>query len=254
MKAIVMAAGKGTRLTDSENPLPKVLRRANGRPLLAYVLDSVDFLDNNDITIVVGYMADEVKKTFPGRRFVLQGSDGYGTGYAVMCGIKGSGLENVRGEIAVLSGDVPLIKKETIQSMLALHRKEKNACTLLSCRSFKPLPFGRIIRVNGLVTAIKEHRDCTESERLINELNVGMYIFDAPQLFRALSRLNNDNAAGEYYLTDVPKIMLSENKRVNAYVTEDEDELWGVNTSEDLYEVEKILKSRQNIIPRRKRL
>lgn len=246
MKAIVMAAGRGTRLNDSENPLPKVLRKANGRPLLAYVLESIDFLDNTDITVVIGYMAEEIQKVFPGRQFILQGSDGYGTGYAAMCGIKGSGLENFRGEIAVLSGDVPLLKKGTIQSMLALHRNEKNACTLLSCKSSKSLPFGRIIRINGKVTAIKEHRDCTESERLINELNVGMYIFDAPQLYRALMQLNNDNAAGEYYLTDVPKIMLSKNKSVNAYITDDEDELWGVNTYEDLNEVEKILTSRQN--------
>lgn len=245
MKAIIMAAGKGTRLIDSENLLPKVLREANGKPLLAYVLDSIDFLNNNDITIVIGYMAETVRNAFPERQFVLQGSDGYGTGYAVMCGIKESGLdENYNGEIAVLSGDVPLIKRETIQAMLSLHREEKNVCTLLSCRSKKPLPFGRIIRENGNVTAIKEHRDCTDLERQIDELNVGMYIFDAQKLYSALKNLNDDNAAHEYYLTDVPKIMLTENERVNAYITEDEDELWGVNTYEDLHEVEKILKNR----------
>lgn len=244
MKAIIMAAGKGTRLTDSEHPLPKVLREANGRPLLAYVLDSIDFLQNTDITVVIGYMAEAVREAFPGLLFALQGSEGYGTGYAVMCGIKESGLENYDGEIAVLSGDVPLIKKETIKSMLGLHRAEGNVCTLLSCRSKKPLPFGRIIRNNGRVTAIREHRDCTKEERKIDELNVGMYIFDAAKLCRALAKLNSDNAAQEYYLTDVPKIMLAENEKVNAYVSDDEDEVWGVNAPEDLHEVEKLLKLR----------
>lgn len=244
MKAIIMAAGKGTRLIDSENLLPKVLREANGKPLLAYVLDSIDFVNNSDITIVIGYMAEAVRNTFPGRRFALQGTEGYGTGYAVMCGIKESGLINYNGEIAVLSGDVPLIKRETILAMLSLHREEKNVCTLLSCRSKKALPFGRIIRENGLVTAIKEHRDCSDLERQIDELNVGMYIFDAQKLYSALRNLKDDNAAQEYYLTDVPKIMLAENERVNAYITDDEDELWGVNTYEDLHEVEKILKNR----------
>ncbi len=245
MKAIIMAAGKGTRLSDAENPLPKVLREANGRPLLAYVLDTIDFLDNEDITIVVGFMAEAIRSRFPERRFAMQGSDGYGTGYAVMCGIKEAIPDiNHDGEMAVLSGDVPLIKRETVLSMIGLHRKEKNVCTLLSCRSSKPLPFGRIIRENGRVTAIKEHRDCTESERRINELNVGLYIFDTAKLYDALKSLKDDNAAKEYYLTDVPKILLARNEKVNAYMTCDEEELWGVNTYEDLCEVEKILKTR----------
>ena len=125
---------------------------------------------------------------------------------------------------------------------------ENIVCTLLSCRLKIPLPFGRIIRENGKVTAIKEHRDCTEKERGIDELNVGMYIFKAADLRAALARLTTDNEANEYYLTDVPKIMLSENKKVNAYVTENEEELWGVNTFEDLQQVEKLLRERKNPI------
>lgn len=242
MKAIIMAAGKGTRLNDAEKPMPKVMRTANGRPLLAYVLDTVDFLKNDDITIVVGYMAEVIQEAFPERHFALQDDKGYGTGYAVLCGMKQS--EIYEGEICVLSGDVPLIKRETIQAMLQLHRKEKNVCTLLSCRSKKPLPFGRIIRINGQVKAIKEQRDCTAEELKIDELNVGMYIFDAQKLFNALLKLNNNNKAGEYYLTDVPKIMLAADFNVNAYVTDDENELWGVNTYKDLREVEKILQNR----------
>jgi len=245
MKAVIMAAGKGTRLNEVGNPMPKVLRCACGKPLLQYALETAGFIENEDITIVVGFMADDVIKAFPERRCVLQGDEAYGTGYAVKCGLAGGVDESYDGDIAVLSGDVPLIKRETIEKMAELHAREGNSCTLLSCRSKKPLPFGRIIRDgSGKVLGIKEHKDCTEEERKIDELNVGTYIFDAAALREALPKLNNKNAQGEYYLTDVPLIMLSEGLKVNAYITEDENEMMGVNTYEDLAEVEKIIASR----------
>lgn len=240
-----MAAGKGTRLNEASHPMPKVLREAGGKPLLGHVLDTIGFVDNDDITVVTGYMAEDVEAAFPDNHFARQGSEGYGTGYAVKCGIAGGGLENYEGELAVLSGDVPLIRRSTVEGMLELHRKTGASCTLLSCRSKKPLPFGRIIRdENGNVTGIKEHKDCTPEERLIDELNVGTYIFDASSLRRALSKLNSNNAQGEYYLTDVPLIMLGGGEHIEAFVTEDEDEMMGVNTFEDLAEIDRILRER----------
>ena len=248
MKAIIMAAGKGTRLCDNEHPLPKVLREAGGHPLLHYVLQSIAFLPNEDITIVVGYMADKVMEAFPGRHFAIQGTDGYGTGYAVKCGIAQAGLNGYQGDIIVLSGDVPLIRSQTIEAMYTLHRNRQAACTLLSCITERQLPFGRIIRNNGQVAAIKEHKDCTPEERRIRELNVGLYIFDAPTLIDALGHISCNNAQHEYYLTDVPPLILSKGKRVEAYITKDDDELWGVNTPEDLAAVEQILNNRKRTV------
>jgi len=245
MKAIIMAAGKGTRLHDNEHPCPKVMRRANGRPLIGYVLDTIDFLENDDITIVVKHMEEMVREAFPERHFVTQGDDGYGTGYAVRCAIDATDLQDYEGEVLILSGDAPCTKKETLRAMMENHRATGASCTLLSCRSKKPLPFGRIIRdERGEVVAIKEHRDCTEEERKIDELNVALYIFDAASLRRSLTKLNNNNKAGEYYLTDVPSILLSEGAIVKGFVTEDETEMWGVNTPEDLKAVEEILRER----------
>lgn len=243
MKAIIMAGGKGTRLYDSENPSPKVLRKACGRPLISYVFDSINFIDERDITVVVGFMADAVKEAFPEKNYALQGSDGYGTGYAVKCAIEQFGLENYKGDIVILSGDVPCIKRSTVEALCSQHQREGNSCTLLSCVSEQRLPFGRIIRdYQGKVSAIREHKDCTPEEREIKELNVGLYVFDSAKLTAALGKINSNNAAGEYYLTDVPKIMLDSDEKVGAYQTDDESELWGVNTIEDLRAVEEILR------------
>ncbi len=243
MKAIIMAGGKGTRLYDSENPSPKVLRKACGRPLISYVFDSIDFIDESDITVVVGFMADAVKEAFPEKNYALQGTDGYGTGYAVKCAIEQFGLDKYDGDVVILSGDVPCIKGSTVEALCRQHQREGNACTLLSCVSGQKLPFGRIIRDSeGRISAIREHKDCTPEEREIKELNVGLYVFNCAKLTAALGKINANNAAGEYYLTDVPKIMLDSDEKVGSYQTDDENELWGVNTVDDLLAVEEILR------------
>ena len=246
MKAIIMAGGKGTRLYDSEHPSPKVLREALGRPLISYVLDSIDFIPEKDIHIIVGFMADAVKAAFPKRNFVLQGDKGYGTGYAVQCAVEQEKLEEFDGNVVILSGDVPLINKETIVRLAKQHEEEGNACTLLSCVSERELPFGRILRdADGNVKEIKEHKDCSEEERKVRELNVGLYVFDCKKLCAALKRIDCNNAANEYYLTDVPKIMLSDGEKVGACITHDERELCGVNTPDDLAYVEKLLSEKR---------
>lgn len=246
MKAIIMAGGKGTRLYDDENPCPKVLREACGRPLISYVFDSIDFIPEEDVTVVVGFMAEAVKEAFPERRYALQGQDGYGTGYAVRCAIEQARLEDYKGNIIVLSGDAPCIKRETVEALCREHERCGNSCTMLTCVSDRALPFGRIIRDGeGNITGIREHKDCTPEERAIKELNVGLYVFRCDRLVDALGRINSDNAAGEYYLTDVPKIMLESGDKVGASVTTDERELLGVNTPDDLRTVEEILRNLQ---------
>jgi len=244
MKAIILAAGKGTRLAQDGIMLPKVLRRANDKPLLGYVLDSIDFIDNNDITIVAGYMKEAVMEEFSGRNFAVQDDGGYGTGYAVMCGCRTAGIESFDGDVIILQGDVPLIKKSTIEKMYEMHKTEKNALTLLSCVTDQKLPFGRIIRGERGVTAIVEEKVATPEQKAIKELNVGLYILDAKKLMSALNRITKNEVSGEYYFTDAIGILCSDGEKVNAYITDDETEMWGVNTPEDLKAVEEILKSR----------
>ena len=223
MKAIIMAGGKGTRLYDNEHPCPKVLREACGRPLISYVFDSIDFIPDEDITVVVGFMADEVKAA-----------------------IEQSGLKEYKGDVVILSGDVPCIKRETVEQLCHEHEASGNSCTMLTCVSERALPFGRIIRdADGNITGIREHKDCTPEERAIKELNVGLYVFRCDRLVDALGKINSDNAAGEYYLTDVPKIMLECGDKVGSTTTTDERELLGVNTPDDLATVEAIIRASQ---------
>ena len=246
MKAIILAGGKGTRFNDEENPMPKVLRLADGKPLLGHVLDSIYYLNKQDIMIVVGYMSEAVIQKFAEYRFIKQGDDGYGTGYALKCGFDALELDNFDNDIMVLQGDTPLVKSETLKKMCEEHIKNNSSCTLLSCVSERPLPFGRIVRnPDGTVKEIVEQKNCTPEQLKIRELNVGMYIFNSIDLKSALCKLEKNPITNEYYLTDTMEIMCRENKRVDAFVTCDETEMWGVNTFEDLKAVEEILISRR---------
>ncbi len=245
MKAIIMAGGKGTRLYDAENPSPKVLRMACGRPLLSYVLDTVHFLPPEDVVVLVGFMADAVRKQFPNCHFAEQGKDAYGTGYAVRCALEQAIDENYDGDILVLSGDMPLIRRETVAGLVQEHKQKGNVCTLLSCVSDAPLPYGRILRdSNGRIYAIREDKDCSPEEKNVRELNSGLYVFSARKLRSALERVGCNTAAGEYYLTDVPPILIQDGEQVGAYRIRHMDELLGVNTPDDLRQVEETLRQR----------
>ncbi|MDD6264910.1 MAG: NTP transferase domain-containing protein [Clostridia bacterium] len=247
MKAIIMAAGKGTRLAKLGKPMPKVLRESNGKPLLSYVFDVLEDILPEDITVVTGYMAQEVEDAFAdfGCSFIRQGDEAYGTGYAVMCGIKDKQFENYHGDIIILNGDAPLITKETVNGLKKM-QSNGNDCTLLSCITDIKLPYGRIIRSeDGGIIDIREEKECTEEEKLIKELNVGSYIFNSDALRLGLSMINNNNNAHEYYLTDVPPAIARCKGKVDAYITRDENELLGVNTPEDLIEVSRILSERR---------
>ena len=248
MKAIIMAAGKGTRLQEAGNPMPKVLRRANGRTLLSYVIDMLPQIDNSEITIVTGFMHEMVEEEFAstGCRFVKQGDEAYGTGYAVMCGMSDPQFDYYHGDIIILNGDAPLTKLSTVSGLCEMQTRDQNACTLLSSVTELKLPYGRIIRAEGgNIIDIREEKECTEEEKKIKELNVGAYVFNADALREGLSKINNNNNAHEYYLTDVPPALAKLGYKVDAFISHDDEELWGVNTPEDLIAVEKILKSRE---------
>ena len=247
MKAIIMAAGKGTRLQEAGNPMPKILRKANGKPLLQYVINMLPDVDRSEITIVTGFMHEMVEEAFKesGCRFVKQGDEAYGTGYAVMCGITDPQFDDYHGDVIILNGDAPLTKLSTVKGIADQQQREGNACTILSCVTEIKLPYGRVIRKeDGSIIDIREEKECTEEEKLIKELNVGGYVFNCDALKFGLSKISNNNNAHEYYITDVPPALAANGYKVNAFITHDDDELWGVNTPQDLENVERILKSR----------
>lgn len=243
MKAVVLAAGKGTRLQTEGITLPKVMREAAGQPLLAYVLDALSFLPKEDIILVVGYRREDVEAAYPDYPAALQ-AEQLGTGHAVQCAA--SELDGFNGSVLVCCGDMPLMKKETYESLCRTHEENGNVCTILSGISEEELPYGRVIRgADGAFARIVEDKDCTPEEKAVRELNAGVYLFRAPELFEALGHLRCDNAQGEYYLTDVPAWLLERGGKVGVCPTCTPEEMLGVNTPAQLEQVERTILQRR---------
>lgn len=244
VKAIVLAAGKGTRLGSEQAQLPKVMRSVLGRPMLSYVLDTLRFIPPQDITIVVGFLREMIVDKFGSvYQYAVQDPQ-LGTGHAVFCAE--SSFSEFSGPILVCYGDMPLVHQETYEALLDTHLREGNACTLLTGSSTTELGFGRVLcDHDGHFQRVIEFKDCTPEQKKITMLNAGIYIFDAALLRMALPRLKNQNAAGEYYLTDVPALLLSDGHRVGICHSQYDGEILGVNTLEQLSVVEQSLRERE---------
>ena len=242
VKAVVLAAGKGTRLMSEDSDVPKVMRLASGEPLLRYVLDALSFIERKDIIIVVGYKKDEITDYFRDYSYAEQTVQ-LGTGHAVLAA--SDMLRGFGGAVLVCYGDMPLIRQDTYLSLIGVHFEQGNDCTLLTGESTVRLPFGRIIRDgNGEFVSVVEESDCTREQLAITELNSGVYVFRAPLLLDALLSIKPDNAQGEYYLTDVPAIMRGNGAKVGIHRRDLGNEIIGVNTSEQLKQAEGIIKVR----------
>ncbi len=242
-KAVVLAAGKGTRLQTEGITLPKVMREAAGQPLLGYVLDALSFLPKENIVLVVGYRKEDVEAAYPDYPSAIQ-AEQLGTGHAVQCAA--SQLDGFNGNVLVCCGDMPLMKKETYESLCRTHEENGNVCTVLSGISEEELPYGRVIRAeDGSFARIVEDKDCTPEEKSVRELNAGVYLFRAPDLFEALGYLRCDNAQGEYYLTDVPAWLLERGGKVGVCSSCTPEEMLGVNTPAQLEQVEKTILQRR---------
>lgn len=242
-KAVVLAAGKGTRLQTEGISLPKVMRQAAGQPLLGYVLDALSFLPKENIVLVVGYRKEDVEAAYPEYPSAVQ-VEQLGTGHAVQCAAPR--LEGFDGNVLVCCGDMPLMKKETYESLCRTHETDGNVCTVLSGVSKEELPYGRVIRAaDGGFARIVEDKDCTPEEKTVRELNAGVYLFRAPELFEALGHLRCDNAQGEYYLTDVPAWLLQHGGKVGVCATCTPEEMLGVNTPAQLEQVEQTILQRR---------
>lgn len=243
MKAVILAAGKGTRLKTSGVNLPKVLRTADGKPLLHYVLSALSFLPKDDVIIVVGYKREMVEEAFPGYCFAVQEKQ-LGTGHAVACAK--SLLRDYEGPLLVCCGDMPLMTGKTYRAILNTHESEGNVCTILAAVCSEDLPYGRVLRrADGTFDRVVEDKDCTPEQKKIRELNAGVYVFDCQRLLSVLDRLDCDNAQGEYYLTDTPALMREAGGRIGVCAACTADEMLGVNTPAQLEQVEKYLKEKK---------
>lgn len=240
---VILAAGLGTRMKSS---LIKILHRAGGRPIIDYVLDLSTSITDRKPVMVIGHQRDAVQKQCGDRaRFVVQEQQ-LGTGHAVLQAASvleaGIGPET---RVLILSGDVPLTRKETLDALLRAHEESGNAITVLTMRLEDPAMYGRVVRNgSGAVVKIVEAKDASAEEKTIGEVNAGIYVFNAADLFRTLRMVSTDNAQGEYYLTDCIGIVRSEGKRVGAVVVADPVEALGVNSRADLAAVERELTSR----------
>ena len=237
-----MAAGLGTRMKSRR---AKVLHELGGAPLIAYVVRAAQALEPRSIITILGHQAEEVERAVLAEvgelaSFVIQEKQ-RGTGDAVESARRV--LEDSDSLVLVLSGDVPMIRVETLQKLIEHHNNTGAACSILSVRLENPTGYGRIIRDNsGEFRKIVEQRDATEDERLVREINSGIYCFEATALFDALRKVEPKNDQGEYYLTDVAEIILASGGTVSVYLVNDPREVSGVNTRAELAEFENLVR------------
>lgn len=239
LAVVIMAAGKGTRM---KSDLAKVLHKANGRPVIEYVLEKSETLEPEKTVLIVGHQSDRVKeatKKYP-VEWALQEPQ-LGTGHAIMQAERA--LHSFTGDILILSGDAPLVNTATLRNLIDSHRKENAAATVLTARLKDPSGYGRIVRFgqSNTVSRIVEHKDASPEELLVEEINSGIYVFRSDILFNALQQITNNNAQEEYYLTDVFSVCFGKGEKVCAFETANAEEIKGINTVEQLREAESIL-------------
>jgi bifunctional UDP-N-acetylglucosamine pyrophosphorylase / glucosamine-1-phosphate N-acetyltransferase len=243
VQAVILAAGKGTRMKSGR---AKVLHPVLGVPLLEHVLRTVQATAASPIAIVIGHQAEAVESSFANRdlTFVRQ-EPPKGTGHAVQVARAVFSAHPER-TVLVVNGDVPLLRSETLQRLLATHRERGAAATLLSVVLDDPGAYGRVVRdESGGVRAIVEAKDATDEIRGIREINAGLYAFEVPALLAVLGQLQPQNAQGEFYLTDVIGLLRAAGHKVAAVAADDSDEGLGVNSVAELAAATRTLRARR---------
>jgi UDP-N-acetylglucosamine diphosphorylase/glucosamine-1-phosphate N-acetyltransferase len=237
--ALILAAGKGTRM---KSDMAKVLHLLCGKPLLYYSLEAARHAGAQKIIVIVGHESQKVREAFPDRDLVfVEQMPQLGTGHAVMQAA--AALKDYQGLTVILCGDVPLLKPETIRRLINHHQEAQSCVTVLTTEPPGLHAYGRIVKnQRGDVLKIVEHRDATDVERRILEINTGIYCVDTPFLFAALAQVKNDNQQKEYYLTDIVEIARREGRKVQACPTADYVEVMGINTLEELNEAGEYLR------------
>ena len=243
IKAVILAAGKGTRMKSNT---PKVLHKIFEKPLLGYVLDNVKNIVNESF-VIVGHHAEEVteyvEKNYNSAKTVLQ-SPQLGTGHAVsmVC----PSLENFKGQVIILCGDTPLITEKTLQEFIDFHNQNNSDLTVMSTIFENPTNYGRIIRdIDNSLKCIVEEKDATPDQKAVKEVNAGIYCLNWEKIKPAFSQLTSNNAQGEYYLTDIIEWGKKNKLNVNAYIMQNNEEIYGINSRSNLATATKIMNTRK---------
>lgn len=240
--ALILAAGKGTRMKSKKY---KVLHPVCGKPMVQHVVETAQKIDPQQTILIVGHGAEEVQKHLgPNLTYVLQ-EEQLGTGHAVM--MAKDQLQGKQGLTLILYGDTPLITSAVLEELIRSHEEQHADATILTAKMPDPAGYGRIVRdSSGEVLRIIEHKDASEEERAIQEINTGIYCFNNEILLASLDQITNNNAQHEYYITDCIEIIKNQGYKVSAYLTQDTDVTHGVNDRIGLAEAERLMRIRIN--------
>ncbi|MRN25695.1 bifunctional UDP-N-acetylglucosamine diphosphorylase/glucosamine-1-phosphate N-acetyltransferase GlmU [Romboutsia ilealis] len=240
-KAIILAAGKGTRM---KSKYPKVIHKVCGKEMVNHVINVSQKSGVNDIVVILGHESDVVKERLPKNSMIAMQTEQLGTGHAVKMAKE---YINDEDTIVVLCGDTPLIKEDTLRRLFAYHLENEYHATVLTTKVENPTGYGRIIRDNNEdLLKIVEQKDANEEEKAVKEINSGIYCFNGKSLRESLDLIDNNNAQGEYYLTDTIYIMRDRGQKVGAYNGSTIEELMGVNSRVELSKAEEIMRKRIN--------
>lgn len=230
---VILAAGAGTRMKSS---LPKVMHKLSGKPLIKWVIDAVSAMKPDNIVVVLGHKSEIIEEKIKDKNVkVVYQKQQLGSAHALMQAQKA--LKNYKGDVLVMCGDVPLVKTSTLSSLLKFNTKNKSSVTVLAAKADNPYGYGKIVKNGNELIKIVEEKDATAAEKLIDEVNSGIYCFDN-NIWKALSKVKPDNAKKEYYLTDTVEILKKSGKKAMSVKAENTSELRGVNNRLELQEAE----------------
>ncbi len=243
--AIILAAGKGTRMKSRLENKSKVSYEILGVPLVKYVLNSLKPLNINKVVTIVGFGGETSKAIVENESAVVWQKEQKGTGHAIM--MTTSELKGFKGETIILCGDTPLLKSETLEKLMLEHEENNNQLTVLGAKVPNPFGYGRLsIDDNGNLNKIIEQKECTVEEAKIDVVNTGVYVFDNELLYRYLDELKPNNKAGEYYLTDLIEIFKNNNHKVGVSIMFGDEEMLGINDRVQLSYASRLMKERIN--------
>ncbi len=243
IRAIVPAAGKGSRLQKISGDLPKAMFCVGNRPMLEIVLENIGFIEKKDVYVVVGYGKEKIIEYFGDDLCYVEQKEQLGTGHAVM--VCAEDFKNFDGNVLIAFGDMPLFRRDELEKMCLQHEEKGADCTLMTAKNPDLKLWARVLRdENGDFAGIVEGKDCTPEQAQIEELFSGVMVFNSKSLFEILPLVGCANVQKEYYVTEVPELMVKKGMKVQTYFTKDGDDLRGINTPEDLEMCEKVLAQR----------